>query len=135
MCGSHRLKRDKNFPGKGHFFGDVVTFINRDRGSTVANKVQLAGTSRERRRGLLGRDDFAGLWIVPCEAIHTFGMRVEIDAVFLDRELRVRGLKRHLRPGRISFCLRAHSVLELPAGAISSSGTATGDRLEMQDAA
>ncbi len=83
----------------------------------------------------MGRDEFGGLWIVPCEAIHTFGMLVAIDAVFLDRELRVKGLKQNLRPGRLSFCLRAHSVLELPAGAIANSRTAAGDRLEMHNAA
>jgi uncharacterized membrane protein (UPF0127 family) len=31
---------------------------------------------------------------------------------------------------RISFCLRAHAVIELPAGMASRTGTAVGDQLE-----
>ncbi len=111
----------------------LVTFVNRDRTSTIADRAQLAGTSRERRHGLLGRErfkEFSGLWIVPCEAIHTFGMKMPIDSIFLDRQLRVRGLRTNLQPSRIAICLRAHSVLELPAGTIARSGTQVGDQLD-----
>ena len=111
----------------------LVTFVNRDRASNVAGRVRIAGTSRERRRGLLGVSDFdedRGLWIIPCEAIHTFGMKVTLDSIFLDKRLRVRSLRSNLKPGRIAVCLRAHSVLELPVGTIARSGTLIGDQLE-----
>jgi uncharacterized membrane protein (UPF0127 family) len=32
---------------------------------------------------------------------------------------------------RLSACLSAHSILELPAGAVAASGTEAGDQLEM----
>jgi uncharacterized membrane protein (UPF0127 family) len=108
-------------------------FVNQDRQRTLATHVRSASESRDRRRGLMGITDFAegaGLWIVPCEAIHTFGMKVAIDSVFLDKELRVAGLRENLKPRRIAVCLRAHSVLELPAGVIANSGTRVGDRLQ-----
>jgi uncharacterized protein len=113
----------------------LVSFQNRERSSCLASRVRIAGTSSERRRGLLDVAEFvdAGLWIVPCEAIHTFGMKMAIDTVFLDRNLRVRKLKANVRPGRIAVCITAHSVLELPPGAIEHSRTAVGDQLEMRE--
>lgn len=110
----------------------LFSFVNQDRGSTLARGVPLAGTSRQRRRGLLDLTswtNYPGLWIVPCEAIHTFGMKVPLDSVFLDRQLRVRALRPALKPWRFAVCLRAHSVLELPLGAIESSGTCLGNQL------
>lgn len=112
---------------------DVYTVHNRDRQSTLATQVTIAGSSRERRAGLkntLVLPPDAGLWIAPCEAIHTFGMKVRIDAVFLDRDCRVQKIRRGLGRRRIAVCLRAYSVLELPAGAAANSATHAGDRLE-----
>lgn len=110
------------------------TVLNQDRGSTLAKRVRVAGTSRARRDGLLrisNLDIEAGLWIAPCEAIHTFGMRMPLDILFLDRKWRVRKIRYALKPGRIAVCLQADSVLELAAGAISRSATGLGDRLLM----
>ncbi len=111
----------------------LFRFMNLARGSVIAMRVRVAGTSRERRRGLLQTTSLhedAGLWIVPCEAIHTFGMYLAIDVVFLDKELRVCGLRPNLKPSRIAFSLKAHSVLELPTGTIARSGTVVGDQLD-----
>ncbi len=108
--------------------------FNLDRGSRLGSQVRVAGSSAARRRGLLGVDamaDGSGLWIAPCEAIHTFGMRTPIDAIFLDGGLRVRKLRPSLRPGRIAVCMSASSVLELRPGAISDSATELGDRLKL----
>jgi uncharacterized membrane protein (UPF0127 family) len=108
--------------------------LNQDRGSILAKRVRVAGTSRARRNGLLRISDLdveAGLWIAPCEAIHTFGMRIPLDILFLDREWRVRKIHYALQPRRIAVCLRARSVLELAAGALSGSSTGLGDRLLM----
>jgi uncharacterized membrane protein (UPF0127 family) len=106
---------------------------NVTRGITLATHVALAGTSEARRRGLLDAENLdsgSGLWIVPCEAIHTFGMKIRLDIVFLDKNFQVRKISADLGPWRMSICLRAHSVLELPAGAVARSGTQLGDRLE-----
>lgn len=105
---------------------------NLTRGTTLAEKAGLAATSSERRRGLLGRERLAegeGLWIVPCEAIHTFGMKFPIDVVFLSRSRRVVTVRENLPPRRIAVCLRAHSVLELAAGTVQRTGTEAGDQL------
>jgi uncharacterized protein len=106
--------------------------VNETSGIGVAARVRVAGTSSERRKGLGGTDELSrgsGLWITPCEAIHTFGMRFPIDALFLDRHFRVRKITRSLRPRRICICLSASSVLELESGATIRCGVKLGDTL------
>lgn len=98
----------------------------------LGTQVRAAANSRERRSGLLSAFNLpegSGLWINPSEAIHTFGMQMAIDVVFLDRQYRVRKLLAGLRPGRIGVCFSAYSVLELPAGTIRTTKTAVGDTL------
>lgn len=116
----------------------VVQVWNKTRQIEIAARVGAADTSSTRRRGLLGRSGLAdgeGLWIVPCESVHMFGMRFPIDVIYLDRHQRVRKLRPNLRPWRISACLLAHSVLELSTGSIERSGTRVGDQLELRNAA
>jgi uncharacterized protein len=114
---------------------DLYAFQNVTRGATLATQVRVANSSAARRRGLLDAKTLepgAGLWIVPCEAIHTFGMKVRLDIVFLDKNLKVRKIAPNVGPRRLSICLRAHSVLELAAGAAARSGTQPGDQLTRQ---
>jgi hypothetical protein len=95
----------------------------------------VADTSAKRRAGLLKHTGLApgeGLWIAPCEGVHSFFMKFSIDVIYLDRKQRVRKLRPHMVPWRISLCLAADSVLELPAGAIASTGTGRGDQLEIE---
>jgi len=110
----------------------VYTTDNLTRGTTLATRTLIAGTSAERRRGLLGTESLRpgdGLWIAPCEAIHTLGMKWSIDAIFMDKSYRVRKVSQNLRPWRIAICWTAASVLELPAGVLLESGTQIGDML------
>jgi uncharacterized membrane protein (UPF0127 family) len=73
-----------------------------------------------------------GLWIVPCEGVHTFGMKFTIDVIYLNKKRVVLKLRPNMVKRRISFCLSAHSVVELPAGTIGKSGTQVGDQLELE---
>jgi uncharacterized protein len=107
---------------------------NSTREKVLADRAILAGTSRERRTGLLKHSSLPageGLWIVPCEAIHTFGMKFPIDILFLDRKRKILKTRNAIVPKRFSVCLRAHSVLELPAGTLLGTGTEAGDVLEI----
>src|SRR5713226_6840196 len=68
------------------------TVVNKARGCVLGQAIERADDSKTRRKGLLKRTGLQkgeGLWIVPCEAIHTFFMRFAIDVVFLDRNKRV----------------------------------------------
>jgi hypothetical protein len=111
-----------------------IKIFNLTRHREVADLVQLAGNGPNRRKGLLGRAGLGkseGLWIVPCEAVHTFWMRFPIDLIYLDRQYRVLKTRSGVPPWRLSACLRAHSVLELAAGTIRETQTARGDRLAL----
>ena len=108
---------------------------NATRGNSLGDSVDVADTSAKRRTGLLkhnGLADGAGLWIAPCEAVHTFGMKFSIDVIFLSRKLQVLKLRKSMAKWRIAACLTAHSVLELPAGTLERTGTQKGDQLEFE---
>jgi uncharacterized membrane protein (UPF0127 family) len=113
----------------------IYSLTNSQSGLRLAGRVCLAGESRLRRKGLMGveaMDREAGLWIMPCEAIHTFGMKMPIDVVFLDRKYKVRKLREGMRPGRVAVCLQATSVVELRSGAIAESQTKLGDQVQVR---
>jgi uncharacterized membrane protein (UPF0127 family) len=74
------------------------------------------------------------MWIVPCEAVHTFFMQFPIDLVYIDRKHRVKKVRSSVPPWRISACLSAHSVVELPAGTVLATQTERGDTLEIAEA-
>ncbi len=114
----------------------IVLVRNQTRNTVLAETTDVADTASKRRIGLLRHerlDPGHGLWIVPCEAVHSFGMRFAIDLVYLDRKKRVRKVRAAMAPRRISGCLMAHSVLELPVGTIEASGTKAGDQLEIEE--
>jgi uncharacterized membrane protein (UPF0127 family) len=78
-------------------------------------------------------DPGQAMWIRPCEGIHTFFMRFPIDAVFLDRRLRVVRIVPRLRPWRVvPFVRFAHSVVELPAGGALAAGLEVGEQLQIE---
>jgi uncharacterized membrane protein (UPF0127 family) len=107
---------------------------NKTRNTVLADAAEVADTSEKRRTGLLKHerlDPGQGLWIVPCESVHSFFMKFAIDLVYLDRNQKVRKVRHRMVPWRLSACLTAHSILELPAGAVAASGTEKGDQLEM----
>ena len=113
-----------------------VVVRNQTRNTVLADAADVADTSEKRRTGLLKHDRLdpgQGLWIVPCESVHSFFMKFTIDLVYLDRDRKVRKVRHRMVPWRLSACLTAHSILELPAGAVAASGTEKGDQLEMAE--
>lgn len=85
------------------------------------------------RRSLPAR---TGMWIAPCNGIHTFFMRFPIDVIFLDRKQRVVRVCLALRRRRIvPMVLGAHSVVELPAGTAEGLHLPRGEQLVIQSSA
>jgi len=117
---------------------ELLRAINITKGIEIAARVEWAGTSVSRRRGLLGRDHMdadQGMYIVPTQWIHMFGMRFPIDVAFLASDGRVLFIHHHLRPNRFSRPVwRAEGALELAAGVLKRSGTVVGDVVELQQA-
>lgn len=87
-----------------------------------------------RLKGLLGTrslPDGEGLWIQPCQSVHTFFMRYPIDVLFLNKEGSVI-YATTLAPWRMSRWVRgANGVLELPAGTLNRTQTQIGNRIRL----
>ncbi len=109
---------------------------NQTRGRMLADRADIADTSAKRRTGLLKHKGLApgeGLWIVPCEGVHTFAMKFPIDVVFLNRKRKILKVRPNMVRRRIALSLMAHSVLELPAGTLEQTGTERGDQLKLEE--
>jgi uncharacterized protein len=113
----------------------TLSFVNQSKATAIGDKIAVADTFLTRFLGLMGKralSSGSGLWITPCSGVHTCWMRMTIDVVALDRELRVVRTGHSVRPWRLSgLGLRTHSVLELPQGRIAACGVEIGDRLEI----
>ncbi len=108
--------------------------LEREDGSAVCEHLRVADAPHTRMRGLLGRAELPpgeGLLIEPTGSIHMFFMRFPIDAVFLDRELRVLGTRERLAPWRVAGRRRAKAVLELAAGEVGLRGIEVGQQLRL----
>jgi uncharacterized protein len=57
-----------------------------------------------------------GLLIPRCRSVHTFGMRFDLDLVFLDSAGRPLAVRRAVPPRRCAWHRGAAAVLEIPAG-------------------
>jgi uncharacterized protein len=106
--------------------------LRREDGTIVCERCLLAETALTRMRGLLGRRELPseeGILLKPASSVHMAFMRFAIDAVFLDRELRVVKIAADLRPWRMAAARGAKSCLEIAAGEAARRGLSVGDRL------
>ncbi len=98
----------------------------------MCERCLLAETALTRMRGLLGRRELPsgeGILLKPASSVHMAFMRFPIDAVFLDRDLRVVKIAADLQPWRVAGSRGAKAVLEIPAGEAARRGLTVGDRL------
>src|SRR5277367_1069976 len=106
---------------------------NQTRETFLSLAVTAADTTFARLKGLIGRlrlraDE--GVWLVPSRGIHTLGVLVPLDLIYLDENLQVIHLEEYFPTFRIAPLRRqAESVLELPTHTIYSSETQVGDQL------
>lgn len=102
----------------------------------MAEHLVLANTALKRLRGLLGRRALApgeGLWLRPCNSVHTFWMLFAIDVIFLDRQLRIVKLVENLKPFRMTLPVRGTtSIIEIAAYSISHHKLQVGDILHIE---
>ena len=113
-----------------------VYVYNKTKETFLAFKVTLADSVLGRLVGLLGKralEPDGGVWIVPCNSIHTIGMLFKIDVVLVDSDLKVVGLHELVRPFSVtSPNFHAESVIELPAHTVFNSRTEIGDQLVIE---
>jgi len=116
---------------------ETLTLVNQRTDEALAERVEVAVTRTDRRKGLLGRDGLpssSALVLAPCVAIHTMFMRFDIDAVFVDGDGRAVKVVRDLTPWRIAVQPFAHAVVEFPGGSLREGTINIGDRLYLRDA-
>jgi hypothetical protein len=110
----------------------AITLVNQRTDEALADRVEVAVTRRDRRKGLLGRSGLepsSALIIAPCFSIHTMFMRFDIDAVFVDDDGRAVKVVHDMSPWRVAAYPTAHAVVELPAGSLRQRQVNIGDRL------
>src|SRR3954454_5781821 len=100
-------------------------------GRLLFDRMRFARSSRSRLRGLLGRRSLpAGEGLAFREkSIHMFFMRMPLDIVFCDADLRVLKVVAELRPWRAAASAGARYVIEIGPGEAARLGIAVGDRL------
>ncbi len=112
--------------------------IDAEAGTVLVPRLTVARSPWALAIGLMFRRSFSpgeGLWLQPCNQIHTFFVRFPIDAVFLAKDGRVLAVKETLRPWRIfRWVRRARATLELPAGGAARAGIVIGQRLKRTSA-
>jgi hypothetical protein len=110
---------------------------NLTRNTLLADQAARADSFVTRFKGLMGVKDLPmghGLHLAPCNSIHTFFMKIPIDALFLDASQQVVEVVHAMPAWRVSrIFFEAKSVLELPAGTALASHTEAGDRLSFED--
>ncbi len=113
------------------------TIFNVTKNKVVVENLQMATNPWTRFWGLMGKpgmpEGVDGLWIEPCADIHSFFLRFEFDAVFLNKEGEVLHLMERMKPWRISkFVKGGRVVLEMDGGQIARLGIQLGDILQIQ---
>jgi len=112
--------------------GTARWLLMRPDGSSCALRLTRATGFVERLRGLLGRplpEPGQGIWLEPCNAVHTLGMAGAIDLLFLDAARRVVRVVPSLAPWRAAGRRDAVSTVELRAGEAGRLRIVPGSRL------
>lgn len=112
-----------------------MSICNVTKGTNLPQKVTIADNVLARSAGLLGTtkpDPDKALYLVPCKAIHTFGMKYSLDLVFLNIQGKVVKVVKNLRPNQMtSLVPEANCALEFPPNTIAAHQIEVGDELEV----
>ena len=102
----------------------------------LCSQAQYANRFINRLIGLLGKKEMLegeGLIIYPCNMVHSLGMRMTIDVLFLNQIHEVVYCMERMPPNKISPHIKdASYVIELPPGLIAQTNTRMGDKILCQ---
>jgi uncharacterized membrane protein (UPF0127 family) len=103
-------------------------------GAPLLDRLRFARRLTTRTKGLLGRRSLAqgeGLAFRE-KSIHMFFMRMSLDIVFCDAQLRIVRIAHELPPWRVAACRRARYVLEIGPGEAARLGLHEGMALRVE---
>lgn len=101
----------------------------------VINNVKVADTFIGRLNGLMFKKsierDFA-LVISPCNSIHMFFMKFPLDVLFVDKNNKIVGVNKEIKPWRMSKLYpNASYVVEMSSGIIKEYEICIGDTIKI----
>ena len=93
--------------------------------------LEVVCTFGKRIKGLLGKASYEGtLVLAPCNSVHTFWMKFDLDVCFADEVGAVLASYRNLPPNCLRSCKRARLVFERQANP-AAAWPAKGDRITL----
>ncbi|MDR6551570.1 DUF192 domain-containing protein [Paenibacillus qinlingensis] len=99
----------------------------------IATQIQFADSFFTRFIGWMAKrtiNDNECLIIHPCNSVHTFFMKFEIDILFLDESDYILSIREQMRPFRLTPIVQhAVRVVELKGGTIQQFNIEIGDRI------
>lgn len=111
-------------------------FWSRAQGLLFAPPLKLMRTD-----GIIGANNYQGIFLKDCHAVHTMGMRYGIDVIYLtavegpcdltNSQFQICRCIEHLKPWRASLCRQAQHTLELAAGEIVQRAIVVGNRISI----
>ncbi|MDC3413850.1 DUF192 domain-containing protein [Terrihalobacillus insolitus] len=109
--------------------------INKAKKTKAFIHIDKGNSFKKRLLGFMFRKDplkNEALLLTPCKSIHMCFMLFSIDAVFIDQNGVVVGIRENLRPWNIVLPIKkAHSTLELPIGSVKLLQIESGDQLQL----
>ena len=110
----------------------MIKLIGQD--TVISRSTLYAESFFQRLTGMLTRkfsDSLDGIVFRNCNAVHTFGMRFDIDVIFVDRTNRITEVYPDVKPWRTRSSGTSKAVtIELPSGSIAKFGIKCGDFVE-----
>ena len=76
---------------------------NRSADTILASRLRLCRSYFSRLLGLMGTprlDPDEACWIIPCNSVHTLGMKYPLDLYFLDKKNQVVAILENMKPNR-----------------------------------
>lgn len=102
----------------------------------ILNKVRTADTFNLRAMGLMFKQSMGemdGLLLQPCNSIHTFFMKFNIDVVFMNRHNEIIKIFRNMPPWRMTrMYFTSSKVLEMDGGKLPAE-VSEGETLDIED--
>ncbi len=101
--------------------------------NVLVQDLKVADKPWSRIQGLLFKPMLSpeqGLALIPCNSIHSLGMRYSMDVIYLDKKNKVLKCTHDFRPNSLGpLVWKAKTVIEMPAGKLRGLDVQVGDQL------
>ena len=115
----------------------MAKLTNKTKNKMVVPNLNVAADIWTRNKGLLGKKTMASseaLFILRCNAIHTFFMNFPIDVAFVNRKMVVKKIMTNVQPWRATWpVLTAAHVIEFAGGTLTQENITVGDQLHVDN--